>query len=137
VIGIDTNVLVRHIVWDDPGQSSLASEFIERRLGPDEPGFVSAVVMVELAWVLQRRYGLSSSRLAEVLERVVQIDALAIEHEAEVFEAIAMLAAGRGSFADALIAALAREAGCAITVTFDKRARRLPGLVPIEQALRG
>ena len=34
---------------------------------------------------------------------------------------------GRGSFAHALIAALATRAGCQCTLTFDKRALRLPG----------
>ena len=30
MIGLDTNVLVRYIVQDDPKQSRLATEFIER-----------------------------------------------------------------------------------------------------------
>ena len=35
------------------------------------------------------------------------------------------LKAGTGSFSDALIGALGRQAGCAATLTFDKKAARL------------
>jgi predicted nucleic-acid-binding protein len=34
---------------------------------------------------------------------------------------------GRGSFSDALIAALGAWAGCTATVTFDRKAARIPG----------
>ena len=36
---------------------------------------------------------------------------------------------GRGAFADALIGALGAKAGCSRTVTFDRKAARLPGFV--------
>jgi predicted nucleic-acid-binding protein len=36
---------------------------------------------------------------------------------------------GRGSFADALIGALGASAGCSHSLTFDRKALRLPGFV--------
>src|SRR5262249_43746342 len=56
VIGLDTNVLVRYLAQDDPVQSPQATEFIERRLTEDNPGFVGIVAMVETVWVLDRSY---------------------------------------------------------------------------------
>jgi predicted nucleic-acid-binding protein len=52
---------------------------------------------------------------------------LVVESEQEIFTATVALREGRGSFADALIAALGARAGCSATVTFDRRALRLPG----------
>ena len=125
--GLDTNVLVRYFTQDDPIQSKKATEIIERRLTEDEPGFVSLVTMVETVWVLGRVYDLSSQEIASVVEGMLQSDTLVIQNEPEVFTATAALRAGRGSFADALAGALGTWAGCASTLTFDKKTGRLDG----------
>jgi predicted nucleic-acid-binding protein len=128
MIGLDTNVLVRYMAQDDPIQSKIATDFIERRLTDRDPGFISIVAMTETAWVLQRAYGLSGAEVARAIERALQTDVLVIENEQEIFTATVALREGRGSFADALIAALGARAGCSATVTFDRRALRLPGV---------
>ena len=68
MIGIDTNVLVRVIVADDPGQAALAHDFIRDRCTPDDPGFVSNIVLAELAWILAQRYGYSRIEIADAIE---------------------------------------------------------------------
>ncbi|MGA2795558.1 MAG: type II toxin-antitoxin system VapC family toxin [Roseiarcus sp.] len=127
MIGLDTNVLVRFITQDDAVQSGEATELIERRLTPENPGYVNVVAMAETAWVLQRVYDLSDESLAAAIERILQIDVLVVENEQQVFAAMLALKTGRGSFADALIGALDAKAGCSSTVTFDRKALRLPG----------
>ena len=54
-----------------------------------------------------------------------------IESEQEVFTAMIALKDGRGSFADALIGALGAKAGCSRTLTFDRKALRLPDFEPL------
>jgi predicted nucleic-acid-binding protein len=127
MIGLDTNVLVRYLTQDDAIQSRKATEIIERQLTVAKPGFVSVVVIVETVWVLDRAYGFSAKEVAAAIERMLQVEVLAIENEQEVFTAMLTLKAGRGSFADALIAQLAARAGCIHTLTFDTKALRLPG----------
>lgn len=127
MIGLDTNVLVRYLAQDDPVQSARATRLIEEELTERNPGFVSVVTMVETVWVLGRAYGLSDRQVAATIERVLQTDVLVVENEQEVFAAIIALRRGTPSFADALIAALGKRAGCAYTVTFDQRASRTPG----------
>ena len=127
MIGLDTNVIVRYLAQDDPLQSRKATEILERRLTPERPGFLCVVTMVETVWVLDRAYGLTAQRIAAALERLLQADALLIEHEQEVFTAMIALKQGRGTFADALIAALGAKAGCKHTLTFDQKALRLSG----------
>ena len=127
MIGFDTNLLVRHLAQDDPVQSPKATEVIESKLTPDNPGFVSIVAMVEIVWVLDRAYGLSAPQMAAAIERMLQAETLVVECEQEVFTAAMALKEERGSFADALIAALGARAGCSHTLTFDRKAARLPG----------
>jgi predicted nucleic-acid-binding protein len=125
--GLDTNVLVRYFAQDDPIQSRKAVEIIERRLTEDEPGFVSVVTMVETVWVLSRVYGLRDHEIVRVVEGMLQSDTLVVQNEQEVFTAVAALKSGRGSFADALVSALGRWAGCTSTLTFDKKAGPMDG----------
>ena len=125
--GLDTNVLVRYITQDDPVQSPKANEIIDRRLTPQNPGFVSTVAMAETVWVLDRAYGLSAKQIAAIVERILQVDVLIVENEQEVFSAMIALKKGLGSFSDALIAALGARAGCSFTLSFDQKASRLPG----------
>ncbi len=127
MIGVDTNVLVRYLTQDDPAASPRATALIERRLTEAEPGFVNLVALVETVWVLRRAYRYSRADVADEIERLLQIESLVLAHENDVFTALTALKDGLGEFADALLAALNAEAGCEQTVTFDRRALRLPG----------
>jgi predicted nucleic-acid-binding protein len=127
MIGLDTNILVRYLVQDDPVQSLKAADVIERRLTEDNPGFVSIVAMAETVWVLDRAYGLAALEIASAVERVLQADVLIVENEQEVFAAMIAVKEGAGSFSDAVIAGLGTRAGCSHTLTFDRRALRLRG----------
>jgi len=80
--------------------------------------------------VLERTYGLDAPAIAAFIERVLQTDVLVVEHEQEVFTAMALLKQGSASFADSLILSLAEKAGCQTTLTFDRKALRLPGYSP-------
>lgn len=86
--------------------------------------------MIETVWVLGRAYRLTAQDIAAAIERMLQTDVLLIEREQEVFTAMVALKGGRGSFADALIAALGTRAGCKHTLTFDQQALRLSRFEP-------
>ena len=63
MIALDTNVLVRFLVQDDPEQARLATEVIDR-LSDAAQGFVSREVLVELVWVLERAYRIGRVEIA-------------------------------------------------------------------------
>lgn len=122
MIGLDTNVVVRYLVQDDPVQSAAASALIDR-LTETEPGYLSVVTVVEVYWVLRRAYRLEATRCGDLIERLVDARELRVG-SADVVRA-ALAAKGDGvDFADAIIGELGRRAGCSHTVTFDKRASR-------------
>jgi predicted nucleic-acid-binding protein len=47
MIGLDTNVLVRYIMQDDPKNSPKATKLIES-LDGDNPGYITMVSVIEL-----------------------------------------------------------------------------------------
>jgi predicted nucleic acid-binding protein len=53
VTGLDTNVLVRYLVRDEPTQAARATRELER----DERFLIGSVVLCELVWVLEAGYG--------------------------------------------------------------------------------
>lgn len=126
MIGVDTNILVRYLVQDDPLQSPRATKIVEERFTRDEPGYISLVTLVETLWVLERPYGLSPTALADAVDLLLSMETLVIQNEREVFIATHALRSGTASFSDALIGALGAWAGCSTTVTFDRKAARLP-----------
>jgi predicted nucleic-acid-binding protein len=128
MIGLDTNVLLRYLVQDDPAQSRRATEIIENRLTSGEPGFVSLVTVVEIVWVLKSLFGRSRKQIAGDLEMILAADTLEVQNELEVYQAAVALRSESGTFEDALIGALGMWRGCSTTVTFDqKAAQKLPG----------
>ena len=120
MIGLDTNVIVRYLVQDEPDQSSTASAVIDA-LTAEDPGFLSLVTLVELYWVLRRAYRISTARCAELIEGLLNARELRIDQESVVRASLAARLGGV-DFADAVIAELGRVAGCDHTVTFDRRA---------------
>jgi predicted nucleic-acid-binding protein len=125
VIGIDTNILIRHLDQDDPIQSPRATRIIEHLLTEDRPGFISLVTIAEIVWVLRSIYRMSDAAVATAIEQLLQADTLAIQNEREVYIAMMALRNDTASFDDALIGALGTWAGCTTTCTFDRKAARL------------
>ncbi|HUI85249.1 MAG TPA: type II toxin-antitoxin system VapC family toxin [Candidatus Binatia bacterium] len=123
--GLDTYILVRYILRDEPVQSAKAERLVEQFTESD-PGFISAIAVVEIAWVLESVYEFRRNEIAAAIQRMLQIDVLIVEHRFEIYLAIAAFKQRRGDFADALIGAINARAGCGRTVTFDRKAARLP-----------
>jgi predicted nucleic-acid-binding protein len=125
--GLDTNILIRFIVKDDPIQSAQVRHLIERRLTERNPGFVSIATILETVWVLESFYKQSSHQVADAVRQILEVETFIVQNEQEVFTAMAILRSGEGSFEDALIAALGTWAGCTRTLTFDRKATRIKG----------
>lgn len=119
MIGLDTNVVIRYLVQDDPEQSAVASALIDELTETDQ-GFLSLVTVVEVYWVLRRAYKVGADRCAELMEGLLDARELRVDQDAIVRAA---LASGL-DFADAVIVELGLAAGCEYTVTFDQRAAR-------------
>jgi predicted nucleic-acid-binding protein len=120
--GLDTSILMRYLVQDDPVQSPRANKIVEK-LTEEAPGFVSVVVIAEVAWVLRSQYKAKPLEVADAIERILSIDSLRVQNEQQVYQAVVAVKAGEGTLADALICALGSSAGCSTTLTFDGRSR--------------
>jgi predicted nucleic-acid-binding protein len=127
MIGLDTNVVVRLFVEDDPAQTRLAARFIGRHCSPANPGFLDRVALCETVWVLTRAYGYSRAAVTDVLKKLIASADIVLEDRELVEVALSAYARGGVDFADALMARVNRARGCETTATFDRRAAKLDG----------
>ena len=125
MIGLDTNILVRLVVGDDPEQTDTAKNFVERHCTPDSPGFINCVVLAELVWVLDFSYGYDRSHIVGVMEALLTGVDRVLEHHDAVRASLDEYKAGQADFADALIGHINRGRGCNTTATFDRKATKL------------
>jgi predicted nucleic-acid-binding protein len=131
MLGIDTNVLVRFFVGDDTAQLSKALDLIERESREREPILISQLVLLEAEWVLRSRYGLLKAEIANAFASLLDAREFQIEDESSLERALFTWRNSSAEFADCLIAERHRRLGCSATATFDSRAGKLPGFVPL------
>jgi predicted nucleic-acid-binding protein len=123
---VDTNVLLRFIVRDHPQQFDAASAFLRART-PDDPAFISLIVVAELVWALRRRYRYPREDVSAVVAALLEAAEVVFEDEPHLSALLGMHP--KGDISDHLIAHCAVRAGCASVATFDKKAAsRVPSM---------
>jgi len=127
VIGLDTNVLIRHLVGDDLAQTKLVDNLLDRRCSTDEPVFINRIVLCETAWTLDRTYGYNRREIAKIIESMLLAREFSVEDRDDVSAALVVYKATNIGFTDALIGELNRTHGCEFTATFDRKAAKLVG----------
>ena len=130
MIALDTNVLVRYLVRDDVQQAEAARTLLES-LTAERPGYVCREVTVELVWVLERAYRYSRDQIATILEELVATEGLVIEEADDVARGAFRYRAAGAGFSDLMILAAAERSGAHPLYTFDQKAARLEGAVPL------
>ena len=125
MIALDTNVVVRLLVDDDPDQCRRARRVVEEAEKRDEPLWLCDIVLCETAWVLESCYSLRRDAIAGVLKRLVRARQVQLQSSDQVATALAAYADGSADFADYLILEHAKAAGCDRLVTFDRDLHRL------------
>src|SRR5271157_4017659 len=109
---VDTNVLVRLLTGDNPGQEAAA-----RRLFAAGPIWIAKTVLLETGWVLRSLYGFEESAIRDAFMKLLGLENVRAEDEPAVAAALALTAHGI-EFADAMHAT-SRPPGAAFA-SFDQ-----------------
>jgi predicted nucleic-acid-binding protein len=133
MIGIDTNLLVRLIVNDDERQSLAVERFIQQHSSSEDPCYISNIVLVETVWVLQTAYGFARTSVAGALAHLLEVEQFDFDSPDDVAAAVDDFRHRGVDFADCLLGRMNIFAGCEHTITFDRKAAKLPGfkLLPL------
>ena len=115
-LAVDTNVLIRAVVRDDPMQGEQAIKILRDA----ELIAISTPCLCEFVWVLRRVYNMQATDTAAALRALLDTGNVVMNRPA-VEAGLAMLDAG-GDFADGVIAFESSWLGGETFVSFDKKA---------------
>jgi predicted nucleic-acid-binding protein len=119
---VDTNLLVRLIVRDDPAQVAAAEAFVA------SGAWVSHLVLAETIWVLDAVHERSAAQLAAAIEMLLNHEQLSIQDAEVVAQALARFRSRPAlGFSDCLVLEIARKAGHLPLGTFDRGLGKLEG----------
>src|SRR5258708_8384527 len=110
MLAIDTDLIVRYLVGDDPGQAARA-----RRVIDNNDVFVCTTVLLETEWALRSAYGFSAAQCAKALADFAGLPRLSLEDAAAAAKALGWMRQGV-DFADGLH--LPKPQRCESFVTF-------------------
>ncbi|MBX9881725.1 MAG: type II toxin-antitoxin system VapC family toxin [Sphingomonas sp.] len=123
---VDTNVLARFVVGDDPAQSARAAQLLQASC------FIADTVLLETAWLLGSRYAMDRASVAATLRDLIDLPSVSVGDADGLCWAIERFAAG-ADFADMLHLHGSRSADA--FVTFDQKVARVAAAaspLPIE-----
>ena len=126
MIGIDTNVLVRYLVQDDPAQAKAATRLIEGTCTKETPGFLNHLVLCETMWVLEGCYKQPKAILLNTIEQILRVAQLRVDEPQVVWRALEDYRSNQADFADYLLGRINRNRDCTTTMTFDRQASTSP-----------
>ena len=115
-VAVDTNVLVRAVVLDDPVQADVATKV----LTDAELIAVAMPSLCEFVWVLLRVYDFQPSDVAAAIRALLAVANVEVNRPA-VEAGLSVLEAG-GDFADGVIAYEGSWLGGGTFISFDKKA---------------
>jgi predicted nucleic-acid-binding protein len=133
LIGLDTNVVVRHLAGVGEGNEVERARSLLRSLTSANPGYISLITLIESWWVLGSVYDADVFDRLDALENLLRVNSLTVERRHAVQSAIAATRHG-ADFADALIFATCADEHCESVMTFDKRAAKRAGMTIVPPA---
>ncbi len=126
--GLDTNVLVRWIMDDDPRQATRVQRLFEEVREQRSSLFVPSTVTLELEWVLRSRYELDKPTVLGAFNALLETQELDFQDEPAFERALSLYRQSSADFADCMHAGQCGSAGRAPMITFDDTAARLPNV---------
>jgi predicted nucleic-acid-binding protein len=122
MVTVDTNVLVRLIIGDNPRQTAVADQFIENGAS------VSVLTVAETTWVLRAVYRQSHAEIAAAVDMLLAHKDLVLQDSDVVAAALELYKSGPSlGFSDCMILHVARKAGHLPLGTFDRALGRVEG----------
>ncbi|HVU79112.1 MAG TPA: type II toxin-antitoxin system VapC family toxin [Gaiellaceae bacterium] len=125
---VDTNVLIRHLTGDPPGQARRATAFLEEAdelLLPD-------LIVAEVVYVLESFYEVERLRVAELTRAIIGFPAVVVADTPLLLRALEVYEVNRLDFADAYLVASAEASGVDTIASFDQAIDRVPTVSRIE-----
>jgi predicted nucleic-acid-binding protein len=122
---VDTNVLARMMLQDDPQQGAKAERLVRDAVERGESLQVPDVVLAEIFWVLRQK-GLARHAILQAAIELLDNAAFEFENHERAAMAVGLWAEHNVDFTDAYLAAKSGLEGAEAVISFDSDFKRLP-----------
>jgi len=130
---LDTNVLLRVVIDDIPGQTEQAVALLSQ-LGKRYQ--VADAVWIEVACALEHHYAMSRADVSQAITSLLDLDAIAANRSTMIQTCTEFRAHARLTFVDCYLVAQARGASAIPLYTFDRKlAKQLPNATAVPNML--
>lgn len=128
MIGLDTNIVIRYLIQDDPEQSRKVNQCIEKWIKNKQVLWICQITLCEIFWVLEKCYKLGKEELVSILYSLLKTRQIRVEKDDIAWQALYDYEkSARINFPDCLIGRQNMHLECIHTYTFDKvAAKELP-----------
>jgi predicted nucleic-acid-binding protein len=127
LIALDTNILIRLMVRDDPRQTALAERLVEGAAERGETCLVTDPVLCEIEWVLESSYGAARLEIVAAMQELLAQEIFTFEDREAFRRAVDLCQQSKVEFSDLLIGAKGQARGARTTYTFDRVLSRHEG----------
>ncbi len=128
---LDTSFLIRLLTGDPVPQFLLAAGFLEKCGLEEGEAEVLDLVLAEAYFALQYHYGFPKEAALKALRQFSEQHAVAVSKHALEILSLPGLSTANPGFVDLLIHGFSRTKNCQL-VTFEKKARKLEGVIVLE-----
>jgi predicted nucleic-acid-binding protein len=125
---VDTNILIRHLTGDPPGQAARATRF----LAEANELLLADLIVAEVVYVLESFYEVECARVAELVRAIIAFDAVHVVDEELLLRAVEVYEIERLDFAEAYLVASAERSGVETVASFDRSIDRVTTIRRIE-----
>lgn len=125
---LDTNVIVRHLTGDPPGQARSATRF----LAAADELVVTDVIVAETVYVLESFYEVPRAAVADLLRSVMAFGPIRVNDEGLLFRALEIYEVHRLDYAEASLVASAESGDTGTVISFDRAVSRMTTVTHVD-----
>ena len=128
MIGLDTNVVLRLLLNDDPEQRLHVVRAIQQTRRLAITVTITLAVVLEMEWVLRSIAKMTKPQVLSFFDLLLEAHDIEIDNEKVLEQALHLYANAACDFAECLFLAQYQRMGCQTMVTFDAKAARMAGV---------
>lgn len=125
---LDTNIVLRHLLSDDPQQSPKATKYWERIERGEIQACLTDTIIFESVFTLERYYQQPKEKIRQALLPLLELQGVILSGKRRLRQVFDLYVSLNLPFADAYHAVLSQHLKTSGVVSFDKHFDRIPGI---------
>jgi predicted nucleic acid-binding protein len=129
---LDTNILLRHLLQDEPTHSPSATRYLAAIEAGQEKVRIADTVVFETVFTLQRLYSVPRADIRDKLLPLIDLTGIALPGKRRLREVFDLYVTHNISFADAYHTVLMKHLNLNEIVSYDRGFDKIPGIRRVE-----